>query len=199
MRLEDLAVRNVLARPEGNKRNVDDGSYKGITTFAELAERDSQFSDDGKRVVLNIKVEIEDDEGEMVDLYIAPNYSWSKKGKMIKLLEKLDCLPAPGESIDLDDLVGIPVQVIVENVEKDGEVYSNIVSIKRDKTEKVKKKPKPTKEAIRKKALAKAAEERINASEKLFSNDSTDLDLDDEEEFDEVQLDDEDDIDLDDI
>ncbi|MFV2046293.1 hypothetical protein ACEWK1_02850 [Metabacillus sp. YM-086] len=197
MRLEDLNQTDVLARPEGNKRNIDDGSFKGITAFAELAERDSQYSEDGKRVVLNIKVEVEDDEGELVDLYISPNYSWSKRGKMIKLLEKIDCLPAPGESIDLDDLVGIPVQVIVENVEKDGEVYSNIVSIKRDKSGKVKKKP--TKQEIRKKALSKAKEARIKASEKLFDGDSDNLDLEDVEETEEIQLDDEDEIDLDDF
>ncbi len=196
MRLEDLAVKNVLARPEGNKRNIDEGSYKGITTLAELAERDSQYSEDGKRVVLNIKVEVEDDEGEMVDLYISPNYSWSKRGKMIKLLEKLDCLPAPGEAIDLDDLVGIPVQVIVENVEKDGEIYSNIVSIKRDKTEKVKKKP--SKQEIRKKAVARQAEERKKQAENIFAHDADDLDLELDEADEIMGLDDDDELGLDD-
>lgn len=133
MKLEDLQHTNVLARPADNKHTVPDGAYNGETINAEFIERDSQYSDDGKRVVLNIKVEVEDDEGEAVDLYSAPNYSWSKRGNMIKILEKLDALPAPGESIDLEELVGIPVQVIVENVEKDGDTYSNIVSIKRIK------------------------------------------------------------------
>lgn len=196
MRLEDLKIRNVLARPEANKRNVYDGSYKGITTFTELAERDSQFTEDGKRVVLNIKVEVEDDEGETVDLYIAPNYSWSKKGKMIKILEKLDALPATGESISLEDLVGIPVQVIVENVEKDGEMYSNIVSIKRDKAAKVKRKP--TKEEIRQKALAKAEAERKKSTEKLFGAEPDDSGLDEEDVDDEVELEDDDEMNLDD-
>ncbi len=133
MKLEELQHASVLTRPADNKRTIPDGAYNGETTNAELVERDSQYSDDGKRVALNIKIEVEDDEGEVVDLYIAPNYSWSKRGKMIKILEKLDVLPDPGESVDVDEIVGIPVQVIVENVEKDGETYSNIVSIKRVK------------------------------------------------------------------
>ena len=133
MKLEDLQHANVLARPADNKRNIPDGAYNGETTKAEFIERESKFSEDNTRVVLNLKIEVQDDEGEVVDLYISPNYSWSKRGNMMKILEKLDTLPAPGESIDIDELVGIQVQVIVENVEKDGETYSNIVSIKRVK------------------------------------------------------------------
>lgn len=134
MKLEDLQHKNLLARPAYNKITIPNGAYNGELTKAELVERDSKYSEDKKRVVLNLKVEVGDDEGEVVDLYIAPNYSWSKKGGMIKILENLEILPEPGETIDLDELIGIPVQVIVENVEKDDETYSNIVSIKRIKT-----------------------------------------------------------------
>ena len=141
MRLNELKNTNMLARPEGNRRNVSDGVYSGRTTFAELVERESNFSKDGFRVVLNIKVEVEDENGETIDLYISPNYTWSPKGNMVKILEKLDALPKPGESISLDDLVGVPVQVVVENVEKDGETYSNIVSIKKVKEKSTAKRP----------------------------------------------------------
>lgn len=139
MKLEDLQHANVLARPESNKKNVSDGAYNGFIRLAEFAERDSQYSDDGKRIVLNIKVEVTDEENETVDLYISPNYSWSTRGNMLKILEKLEALPAPGESISLEDLVDMPVQVIVENVEKDNVTYSNIMSIKRIKQSTTKK------------------------------------------------------------
>lgn len=179
MKLEDLQHANVLARPANNKRSITDGAYNGETAHAEFVERDSQYTDDGKRVVLNIKVEVEDDEGEVVDLYIAPNYTWSKRGSMMKILEKLGALPAPGESIDLDELVGIPVQVIVENVEKDGETYSNIVSIKRIKTA-PSQRPIQNK-SIKKKPIAKKplVSERSAMEEALFgkksnSNDEAD-------------------------
>lgn len=131
MKLSDLKNIKVLARPEDYKRFIKDGTYTGETKNAELVERDCQFNEDETRVVLNIKIGVEDNEGEVVDLYLSPNYSWSKKGNMVKILEKLDALPAPGEFIDLVELVGIPVQVVVENLEKDGETYSNIVRIKR--------------------------------------------------------------------
>ena len=131
MKLEDLQHSNVLARPASIKKNVPDGSYNGLISSVEFAERDSQYSDDGKRIVLNIKVEVTDEDGETVDLYISPNYSWSPRGNMMKILEKLEALPAPGESISLEELVDMPVQVIVENVEKDNVTYSNIMSIKR--------------------------------------------------------------------
>lgn len=139
MKLADLQQANVLARPESKKKTVADGAYNGFTRSVEFAERDSQYSDDGKRIVLNIKVEVTDEGGETVDLYISPNYSWSPRGNMMKILEKLEALPAPGESIALDGLIDIPVQVIVENVEKDNVKYSNIMSIKRLKQNPVKK------------------------------------------------------------
>lgn len=142
MRLNELKNTNMLARPEGNRRNVSDGVYSGRTTFAELVERESSFSKDGFRVVLNIKVEVEDKNGDTIDLYISPNYTWSPKGNMLKILKNLDALPKPGESMSLDDLVEIPVQVVVENVEKDGETYSNIVSIKKVKEKSTAKRPK---------------------------------------------------------
>lgn len=179
MKLEDLQHANVLARPADNKRTIPDGAYNGEMTNAEFVERDSQYSEDGKRVVLNIKVEVEDDEGEVVDLYIAPNYTWSKRGSMIKILEKLGALPAPGESIDLDELVGIPVQVIVENIEKDDETYSNIVSIKRIKTAQSQstiQKKSITKKPITKKPLIskRSAMEEALFGKKYNSNDEPD-------------------------
>lgn len=131
MKLADLQSQDYLDRPEGNKRSIEDGVFEGETSHVELQEWESKFSEDGTRVVLSIKVEVEDAEGELVDLYIAPNYSWSKRGNMSKVLENLNMLPEPGERLNLEDLVGIPVQVMVENVEKDGETYSNIIRLKR--------------------------------------------------------------------
>lgn len=135
MKLKDLTRSDMLERPAASRKTVADGAYDGNTMSAELLERESKFSGDGTRVVLNIKVEVLDEEGEKVELYVSPNLSWSKRGNMIKILEGLGALPEPGESLRLADLVGIPVRVMVENVDKDGETYSNIIRIKRtDKT-----------------------------------------------------------------
>lgn len=169
MKLADLQHANVLARPESNKKTVADGAYNGSIRSAEFAERDSQYSDDGKRIVLNIKVEVTDEDGETVDLYISPNYSWSSRGNMVKILEKLEALPAPGESIALDDLIDIPVQVIVENVEKDNVTYSNIVSIKRTKQTTVKK-------SVTKKQIKRVNQSQVNAPVESESNDFDEFD-----------------------
>lgn len=131
MNIDDLKKQDLLRRPESNNRTIADGAYIGKTVFVELVERDSHYTENGKRVVLNIKFEVEDHDGKIVDLYLSPSLSWSKKGKMLPLLDKLGVLPEPGESMDLDELVGIHVQVIVENNEKDGMTYSNIISVKR--------------------------------------------------------------------
>lgn len=168
MKLADLQNDDFLQRPEGNKRTTEDGVYQGITAYAEFQEWSCNFSKDGTRVVLSLRIEVEDSEGELVDLFISPNYSWSKKGKMVKLLEDLDMLPGPGEGIKLTDLVGIPVQVTVENVEKDEEMYSNIVSIKRNGPKRTKTTSSSEKRKAKKRPIPKRA--NAQAAETLFSN-----------------------------
>lgn len=196
MRLEDLNEKELLRRPEDNKHNVDDGAYSGRIVQAELVERDSQYTEDGKRVVLNFKVELDSD-GDHVTLYHPVNYTWSKRGKMIHLLDKIGCLPQPGESLDFDNITNTPVQIIVENVEKDGEVYSNIVSMKKDAnttTKAVTRKPKKkTVSPLRKKSIKKEAVTSQQATSHLFDENDDEL-----EEDISIDLED-DDIDLDDI
>lgn len=131
MKITELTSTDLLERPTKDERSVDEGLHEGITSSVAYTERESKYSEDGSRVVLNVGVEITDKSEKKATLYIAPNYSWSSKGNMVKLLEKLDVLPEPGQSLKLSELVGIPVQVIVKNVEKDGVRYSNIVSIER--------------------------------------------------------------------
>lgn len=131
MKLQEMVNMRKVARPTGVQNNVNDGSYPGEINLAEFVERESKFSDDGMRIMLNMRIKLYLENDESVELYHAVNYTWSQKGHMIKILEKLEMLPAPGEKLDLDQLVGLPVQVIVENVIKDGVTYSNIVSIKR--------------------------------------------------------------------
>jgi hypothetical protein len=171
MKLSNLQNQDFLDRPEGNRRSIDDGIYEGETTNAEFQEWESKYSEDGSRVVLSIRLEVEDADGELVDLYVAPNYSWSKRGNMVKVLENLDMLPEPGERLQLTDLVGIPVQVMVENVEKDGETYSNIIRMKRI-TQKITSSVRGTEKKIpRKRPIQKSFQ---SEAEKLFEETETD-------------------------
>jgi len=126
---------SLVTRP--SMRNfVEEGVRKGTIDSVALKEVESKFSDTGKRIVLNIKVLVEDEDGEEVALYLSPNFTWSSKGKMVKVLQDLDCLPEAGEKLDLDAMVGMKVKVVIENIEKDGVEYSNIISMKRAKESK---------------------------------------------------------------
>lgn len=152
-----------LTRPVGDRRNIANGTYVGTIEKAEVKEFDCNFNDDGIRTALNIKVEVEDGNGETVVLYTSPNFTWSKKGNMVKLLDDINALPEPGEDLVLEGLVGIPVKVMVENVKKDGETYSNIIRMKRDDEAKVKGEGKKTdnKTAPKKKPVKKRSIEDI--------------------------------------
>jgi hypothetical protein len=171
MKLSNLENPDFLLRPEGNKRSIDDGVYEGETTHAEFQEWESKYSEDGTRVVLSIKVEVNDADGDPVDLYVAPNYSWSSRGNMMKVLENLGLLPGPGERLQLTDLVGIPVQVMVENVEKDGETYSNIIRMKRIALKTSASTGGPEKKVPRKRSILKSFQ---SEAEKLFNETETD-------------------------
>lgn len=132
MRIEELTNPKNLTRPESSEVEiVPEGLQNAELVEAELVERDSKFSEDGKRVVLNSRVLVTTSDNKTASLYYSVTYSWSKRGKMCKLLEDLQMMPEPGENLKIADLIGIPVQVLVQNVDKDGVVYSNIVSIKR--------------------------------------------------------------------
>lgn len=160
MKLSEFDRTDVLTRPVSNKKTIMEGAYNGETISAVLVEKESQFSADGFRVVLIIKVEVQDQDDETVELYSSSNFSWSKRGRMLKVLEKLEALPDQGESINLEELEGIPVQVIVENIEKDGEIYSNIVSMKKIKQKK--KKAKKAKSNFIRTRAAKVYSEEID-------------------------------------
>ncbi len=119
-----------LVRPS-NKYNLGVGPQKGKIFSVEVKEFDSLYHDSGKRVALNTKVEFIKPNGEFVYLYYAPTITWSEKGKLMKMLQDLDVVPAEGEELDINALIGMKVTATIENVERDGTVYSNIVRIQK--------------------------------------------------------------------
>ena len=119
----------ILKRPTKTKRYIEEGIWEGEITDAEIDEVKSKYHDSGKRTVIKIEVKVRDDDGNDVVLYDYPTKTWSKQGNWYKILDNLDMLPAPGEDFDLDDLVGVQVKVMVENVTKGDKTYSNIVKM----------------------------------------------------------------------
>ena len=119
-----------LIRPS-NKYVLDEGLKKGKIFSVEVKTFDSIYHASGKREALNIKVEFIKPNGELVYLYFAPTITWSPKGKLMKMLEDLDVVPAMGEELDMNALVGMNVTATIENLQRDGVVYSNIVRVQR--------------------------------------------------------------------
>ncbi|MGE7664280.1 hypothetical protein ACQKMN_01040 [Ureibacillus composti] len=124
-----------------NKYVLGDGAQNGKLFSVEVKEFPSNYHVSGKRVALNIKVEFIKPNGEFVYLYYAPTITWSEKGKFMKMLHDLDVVPAEGEELDINALIGMRVTATIENVERDGTVYSNIVRIQKRETSIPAKKP----------------------------------------------------------
>lgn len=78
---------------------------------------------------INLKILAYDDDEE-VALYFKIFISWSKKSTFMKLLLDFNLLPEEGEELDLDGFLNKEVEVEVENVEIDGNVYSNVKRIR---------------------------------------------------------------------
>jgi hypothetical protein len=129
----------VLTRPESTRPYVPNGKYDGEIESTEVAERDSKYHAKGKRDVLSFRVGVFTEDGDVVPLNLEPNLSWHPKSKLVQLLQDLDALPEPREDLDLDALVGMRVTVTVENVEKNGENYSNIIEMKKKTIKKYQK------------------------------------------------------------
>ena len=115
------------------KSNVPDGQYNGKITAADISEVDSTKYPGEKFDVLNFKVKVKDDEGNEVTLLDRVTCTWGRNGRLMARLESLGMLPEEGEDLDLDAFIGLQVTVQVENSEKDGRTYSNIINMEKEK------------------------------------------------------------------
>ncbi|MBG9444643.1 hypothetical protein [Cytobacillus firmus] len=122
-----------LVRPT-NKYVLDEGALKGKIFSVNVKEFPSIYHDSGKRDALVIKIEFINSDGDLVYVEYAPTITWSEKGKFMKTLHDLDVVPAMGEELDINTLVGMRVTATIENVERDNVVYSNIVRIRKRAT-----------------------------------------------------------------
>lgn len=125
-----------LVRPtnKSKKNPLGDGVQEGRIVSVEVKEFDSFYHDSGKRVALNIKVEFINPNGELVYLYYAPTITWFEKGRFMKTLHDLDVVPAEGEELNTQVLIGMRVTATIENVERNNVTYSNIVRIQKRAT-----------------------------------------------------------------
>jgi hypothetical protein len=125
---------NILKR-ENIFNNPEDGKYPGILLGANQTLISTK---NGVKESLNFDVSVEVDEGVEIPLRFNLFVNWYSQSKFVKTLESLDLLDS--EEIDLDQVLQMPVIVEVKNNHtEDGRVYSNIVSIIKDKNREHKK------------------------------------------------------------
>lgn len=123
-------IQSKLVRPS-HKYTLDGGAQNAKIFSVEIKEFPSTYHASGKRDALNLRLEFINLNGELVYLYYAPTITWSPKGKLMKMLHDLDVVPAEGEELDINMLKGMRVTATIENVERNGVVYSNIVRIQK--------------------------------------------------------------------
>ena len=116
----------VPCRPVYQRPSYQNGDYKGKIVWLDVREMDSSFNSSGKREVLSLMINIDNEEGA---LFYSPTISWSRRSKFYGLLLDLNCLPEEGHPPDLDKLLNMPVIVTIENNEAGDVNYSNIVRL----------------------------------------------------------------------
>lgn len=115
----------IIERPQYQSDLKEDVAYTGEIVSIEKRKLPSQYHPKGERQAIQFEVVL-NHSGDTTRLFYAPSLTWSKKGKLYKLLSDLGHLPDVGQTMNFNKLIGIKVNVFVYNVQRDGAVFSNI-------------------------------------------------------------------------
>jgi len=177
------------------KPTTQAGTFPGKIESVEIREMSSSYHESGKRDAVNLKVGLKQANGERCYEYYAPTLTWSPKGKLMKMLQDLQAVPAMGEQLDIDALVGMDVMVKVANVVVGAETHSNIVELKKSETVErgtFKKRKHGTMQIPDHQASPDAIDNELNLEtendDELESID-LDLDIEDDDDIDDLELD----------
>ena len=121
-----------VIRPEfdQNPFYITDGTHNATIKNANRELRSSKFEGKGDWESASLEIDVEAPNGSIKKYYIVP-LSWGSRSKWLQLLSNLGIEIEPGESFRLSSLVGTAVTVEIQNVERDGKNYSNIVTVKK--------------------------------------------------------------------
>lgn len=120
----------MLTRPTSVGYLIDEGAQIGTIDKVTIEERESRYSADGRRMVLNLGVTV-GSKTDSITLSSVTTINWRSSSKFINLLERLGVLPDPGCDLDLQALEGMAVDLVTENVNRDGHIYTNIINIRK--------------------------------------------------------------------
>lgn len=130
--MESLTNNNqvLITRPVMLNYCPEEGNCIGRIDSVSIEERDSRYSDTGKRATVELMITAFPAVGEVRLTHIL-SLNWSSKSKLVALLEKLEMLPEPGCDLDLAAFEGIMVDMTLENVTKNGRIFTNVMSIRK--------------------------------------------------------------------
>lgn len=121
----------ILTRPIQRYTTTDGGVFIGKIVGAWRKSLKTRYTATGFDDGVNIKVVVTDMDGVEVELFKQLFISWRENSPLVITLADLGITPEPGEDIDLNNFRGIPVEVTVENVTINGNIYSNVKRIKK--------------------------------------------------------------------
>ncbi|SDL15257.1 hypothetical protein [Halarsenatibacter silvermanii] len=121
-----------IRRPKSDDGILPPGVYTGELVSVKKSEYPSDFHDSGKRDALDMEYELSDKNGNSGTVMDYPSENFRPRSKLRSVLKGLGEMPEEGEDLDLDDLEGTKVRVIIEIDEKrNGEKYNKVVSVKK--------------------------------------------------------------------
>lgn len=130
--MQQLTERRIIKRPVFSNF-VPDGERDGEIIAVDMCEIDSIKYPGTKLDAINFKVKVKGEHGVDMTLFHRLLFTWGRNTKFMETLENLEMVPAEGEELDIDAFVGMKVIVEVENREKDGKNYSNIINMTKRK------------------------------------------------------------------
>lgn len=127
---------DIISRPmfDNSKYFVEDGPTPGTITAVNRETRPSIYQEGSEWTLARLTIDVHICRGNVRKYFDVP-LSWASKSKWSQTLAALGITVAPGEAFKLSSLINSPVIAHIENVERNGNSYSNVVAIEKPTTQ----------------------------------------------------------------
>ena len=137
-------LKSYFAGLKDANHSISEGYHTATIASLEYRLVTDNYSDDKAEIPRLVPTfDVVSDDGEEATLTKYFSILWSEKSNLRKLAKATQRLPDHGDNFDPDTLIGAKLIVVVENKEKDGKTYSNIVDFLPPKVAKKAKAPQP--------------------------------------------------------
>lgn len=119
-----------LKRPVAKEEFVAEGAHEATIESARAIFQSNPFTTSGISEELQLELKVEDG-GKEVYLKHNVNLAWDESGDLCNMLLNLEELPEEGEVLNIEDLIGMDVKILVTNCECEGKTYSEVIDIEK--------------------------------------------------------------------